>query len=175
MTDYLPFSAVRQMPEFTDYYQAAKRFCSFLEENNCLTTVDFLICTRAQLLHLYTVALAMPWVDLQSNEDFEEKLSVDAFQKVLQGVAEQLGEVRYYWHVLDPVNDFDAAPVCGDVLDDLCDIYKDLKYSLMIFGLGKQACEENALWQLKSDFDAHWSRHCINALSAIHFYLEQFK
>lgn len=175
MSNYLPFSAVRQTPEFTDYYQAARRFCSFLEEKKDLTTVDFLIVTRAYLLRLYTAALAMPWVDLQSNEEFEEKLSADDFQKVIQSVAERLGEARYYWHVFDPVNDFNASPVCGDLLDDVGDIYKDLKYSLMIFGLGKQACEENALWQLKSDFDAHWSRHCINALSAIHFYLEQFK
>lgn len=175
MSRYLPFDEVLQTPAFTGYYQAATNFCIFLENNSCLNTVDFLIATRAHLLQLYVTALAMPWIDLQSNEEFEEKLSADAFQAVLHGVAEQLNEARYYWHVFNPVNDLDTVPVCGDLLDDVGDIYKDLKYSLMIFSLGKDGCEENALWQLKYDFNAHWSRHCVSALSAIHFFLKKLQ
>jgi len=173
--DYLPFEEVRQTSEFAEYHRAAEAFCEFLEGNSKLATADFLAMVRSHLLRLYTAALAMPWMDLQSNEEFEERLSADAFQAVLHSVAEQLGAARYYWHVFNPVNDRDTEPVCSDLLDDVGDIYKDLKYSLMILGLGKGECEENALWQLKFDFDAHWSRHCVNALSAIHFYLANFK
>jgi hypothetical protein len=172
---YLFAGEARQTLEFTEYYEAAAKFCLFLEGNSCADTADFLTSMRTHLLRLYVAALAMPWVDLQSNAEFEEQLSADAFHAVLHGVAEQLGKARYYWHVFDPVSDLDTVPVCGDLLDDAGDIYKDLKYSLMIFNLDKEECEEIALWQLKSDFDAHWNRHCINALSAIHFYLKQLK
>lgn len=173
--DYLSFEEVRQTSEFAEYYRAAEDFCGFLEGKDKLVTADFLVMVRSHLLRLYTAALAMPWMDLQSNEEFDEKLSADAFQAVLHSVAEQLDMARYYWHVFDPINNFDTEPVCGDLLDDIGDIYKDLKYSLMIFGLGKEDCEEIALWELKYTFDAHWNRHCVNALSAIHFYLKRFK
>ena len=173
--DNPPLEEVRQSAEFAEYHRAAEAFCEFLEGNFKLAPADFLTTIRTHLLRLYPAALAMPWVDLQSNEEFEEKLSADAFQAVLHSIAEQLGEARYYWHVFDPVNDLDTTPVCGDLLDDVGDIYKDLKYALMIFNLGKGECQENALWEMKFDFDAHWNRHCINALSAIHFYLEHFQ
>lgn len=173
MRRYLPFSTVRQSPEFLSYYQAAERFCFFLEQDSCLATTDFLVAVRSQLLQLYADASAMPWLDLQSNKEYEEKLSVVAYQTLLSTVARQLGEARYYWHMFDPTDSDDTAPVCGDLLDDLGDIYKDLKYSLVVYHLGEVDCEENALWQLKFDFDAHWDAHCINALSAIHFYLKK--
>lgn len=175
MRDYIASTEARQTLEFAEYYQAATNFCGFVEEIKCADTLAFLTTTRLHLLRLYMAALAMPWVDLQSNEEFDEKLSAETLQAVLHSIAEQLGEARYYWHVFDPVNDLDTTPVCGDLLDDVVDIYKDLKYSLMIFDLGKGECEENALWQLKFDFDAHWSMHCVNALSAIHFYLKRFR
>ena len=175
MCRYLSFDEARQTVAFAEYYQAAVSFCGFIEKNGSSDTVDFLTTVRTHLLRLYATALTMPWTDLQSNEEFEEKLSVDDFQTILHGVAKQLGEARYYWHVFDPVNDLDTAPVCGDLLDDIGDIYKDLRHSLMIFGLGRGDCEEVALWDLKFDFDAHWSRHCVNALSAIHFFLKKIE
>lgn len=175
MYTYLPFAEAKQASEFTEYYEAAGHFCLFLEESKGLSASGFLNKIRLHLLRLYAAALAMPAVELQSNKEYEDKLSADAFQAVLSRTAEQLGSARYYWHVFDPINDLDINPVCGDLLDDLGDIYKDLKYSLMIFNLGKEDCEEIALWDLKYDFDAHWSQHCINALSAIHFYLEHFQ
>ena len=175
MRRYLSFAEARQTLAFAEYYQAAVSFCGFIENNGSSDTIDFLITVRTCLLRLYATALAMPWIELQSNEEFEEKLSADAFQAILHGVAEQLGEARYYWHVFDPAKDLDTVPVCGDLLDDIGDIYKDLRYSLMIFGLGRANCEEVALWDLKFDFDAHWSNHCINALSAIHFFLKKIE
>lgn len=175
MSDYPPFEEVRQTPEFAKYYEAASHFCIFLEESKGLTTTGFLDKARAHLLRLYAAALAMPWINLESDKEYEEKLSADDFQTILITVAEQLDSARYYWHVFDPTNDLDTTPVCGDLLDDIGDIYKDLKYSLMIFNLGKEDCEEIALWDLKFNFDAHWSQHCVNALYAIHFYLKKFQ
>ena len=175
MCNYLVFEEVRQTPEFAKYYEAANHFCVFLEESQHLATIRFLELIRTHLLRLYATALDMPWVDLQSNKEYDEKLSADALQIVLSTVAEQLDSARYYWHMFDPTNDLDTTPVCGDLLDDVSDIYKDLKYSLMIFDLGKEDCEENALWSLKFDFDAHWGEHCVNALYAIHFYSNKLR
>ncbi|MDJ0363655.1 DUF5063 domain-containing protein [Hymenobacter sp. H14-R3] len=173
MDNYLPFEEVRQAPEFAAYYEAAGHFCLFLEESNGLTTSGFLNKARLHLLRLYAAALAMPAVDLQSNKEYEDKVSVDAFRAVLSSVAEQLDSARYYWHVFDPTDDLDTTPKCGDLLNDLGDIYKDLKNRLMLFSLDKEDCEEIARWNLKFDFDAHWGAHCINALSAMHFYLKK--
>lgn len=158
--------------EFTDFYKTAVDFCSFIENYHSKDKVEFLKATRIFLLKLYDKALRLPWVDLQSNIEYDDKLDSDKFEYTLSFISKRLDDARYYWHVFDPTNEKDTEAVCGDLVDDLGDIYKDLKYSIMTFNLDKQDCQENALWQFKFDFDKHWDDHCVNALSAIHFYLQ---
>jgi hypothetical protein len=164
-----------QTPMFAAYHQTAAAFCGFIEQTEPCRPIDFLLATRPHLIRLYDTASALPWVDLQSDKDYDEKLAANAFQTIYSSIAEQLGDARYYWHVFDPLDDSDTTPVCGDLLDDLGDIYKDLKYALLVFHLDQEDCQENALWQFKFDFDAHWDRHCVNALSAIHFHLKRLQ
>jgi len=158
--------------EFSDFYKIAVDFCDFIEKYKSKSNLDFLKNTRHHLLQLYNKALTLPWVDLQTNLEYGEKLDSDLFDKTVSFITERLGEKRYYWYVFDPTNENDLEPVYGDLVDDLQDIYQDIKFSLLTFNLDKLDCKENALWQFKFDFERHWDDHCINALSAIHFFLQ---
>jgi hypothetical protein len=89
-------------------------------------------------------------------------------ENILNSLADRLNN-RFYWHVFDPAKEDDIEPVCGDLLDDLGDIYKDLKNSLLLFDKGSPAEIESAVWTLKWSFDSHWGRHCINSIYAIHY------
>ena len=172
MDTNLTVEQIIKTKEFSDFYQSALDFCEFIENYKTKSKVDFLESIRQNLLCLYLAGLKLQWVDLQSNVDFDEKIDDEVFKNVLKSIDDRLQDARYYWHVFDPTNVEDKEPVCGDLVDDLGDIYKDLKYSIMIYNLDKPDCKENALWQFKFDFDKHWDDHCINALSTIHYYLE---
>lgn len=145
--------------EFSDFYQEAFEFCIFLENDSKISIVDFLGQTRKKLLSLYDKALRLQWVDLQSNVEYDDKLNKQKFENTLNSLVNRLDNKRYYWHVFVPMNQDDMEPVCGDLLDDIGDICKDLKFSIMTFNLNKIDCKENALWQFK--FDKHWGDHCI--------------
>jgi hypothetical protein len=161
-----------QTREFSNFYKEANDFCDFIENYQSKTNIDFLQAIRQHLIKLYDTALKLQWIDLQSNVDFGEKLDDKEFAKIVSSIASRLEDSRYYWHVYDPTNNTDTKSVCGDLVDDLSDIYKDLKYAILIFNLDKADCKENALWEFKFDFDKHWDNHCINALNSIHFYLQ---
>ncbi len=158
--------------EFNNFYKTVIEFCDFIENYSAADKMEFLEIAKDYLLRLYSNASKLQWVDLQSNSEYAENIDDKIYNKALLFIADRLRDSRYYWHVFDPTNSEEKEPVCGDLVDDLGDIYKDLKYSIMIFNLNKQDCKENALWQFKFDFDKHWDNHCINALSAIHFYLQ---
>ncbi len=36
----------------------------------------------------------------------------------------------------------------------------------------KPDCKSLSLWKFKFDFDCHWGDHCINALAAVHYFLQ---
>ncbi len=158
--------------EFKDFYKTAVEFCNFIENQTCKNNIEFLKEVRMCLLKLYYEAIKLKWVDLQSNIEYDDKLNGDEIEKTLLFISDRLGDARYYWHVFDPTNENNTESLCGDLVDDLGDIYQNLKFSLMILNLNKQNCQENALWQFKFDFDNHWDDHCINALNAIHFYIQ---
>jgi len=172
MEHHFKTEEILKTKEFTDFYKIAVDFCDFIENHPGKDKTEFLKATRLYLLKLYDNALKLQWVDLQSNIEYDDKLDSDKFDRTLLFISSRLGDARYYWHVFNPTNEKNTEPVCGDLVGDLGDIYQDLKFSLMTFNLNKLDCQENALWQFKFDFEKHWDDHCINALSAIHFYLQ---
>lgn len=172
MDKRLSIEQIIKTNEFSDFYQSALEFCNFIENYKAKSKVDFLKRIRYNLLCLYSAGLKLQWIDLKTNADFDEKIDDEVFKNVLKSIEDRLQDVRYYWHVFDPTTFEDKESVCGDLVDDLGDIYKDLKYSIMIYNLDRPDCQENALWQFKFDFDKHWDDHCINALATIHYYLK---
>lgn len=158
--------------EFSDFYQEALAFCEFLEQEPVESANDFLKQNQKKLLNLYDKALKIQWVDLQSNIINDNILDNKELKSVINSITIRLDDKRYYWHVFDPTNQDDKEPVCGDLVDDLRDIYKDLKFSITTFNRDEENCKASALWQFKFDFESHWGDHCINALSAIHFFIK---
>jgi hypothetical protein len=154
--------------ETKDFLVTARSYCSFIETTDT-TGQEFLKGLQALLLPLYQQATTLAWTTLDHEKEFNEKLSKEEFEKIVNSISEKIGENRYYWEVFDPTNDKATEATCGDLVDDICDIYKDLKYGLMIFDLGTSASQEDAVWNFKFGFEKHWGRHAICALKTIHF------
>ena len=66
---------------------------------------------------------------------------------------------------------FDASivpseePVTGDVIDDLADIYKDLKFGLWYLSKGSEV-DDVFLWRF--NLGVHWARHAMGAMYALY-------
>jgi hypothetical protein len=64
--------------------------------------------------------------------------------------------------VLDPF-EFEE-PVCGDLRDDLQDIYDDLRTGIREYEAGRK---NNAIWDWKFGVDNHWGQHAVDAIRAL--------
>lgn len=161
--------------QFSDFVNAAKNYCNFIETEGSLTETEFLRVTEAHLVTLYSLARQLPSVHLQVGKDFESDIDDKQMKALLSFIGERV-PFSYYWVVLNPVDMNKLAETgTGDLIDDLGDIYKDLKRALVFFYTDDIAAKENAIWKFKFDFDYHWGEHCIEALSAIHHYLTENK
>lgn len=158
--------------EFDKFYHSAQGFTAFVEEEFTIHSNDYLKQLQDKLLVLYETAMNVPWIDLKSYEDDERRINNSYFEKILVSIAENLQDKRHYWDISNPTS-FDCKHelVAKNLVEDVGNIFKNIKYSLNIFNSGKPNCEEVALWQFKFDFEYHWGSNCINAIRAIHFYL----
>jgi len=147
-------------------------FCDFIETFEPETEMIFLVQLQKNLLTLYQAGLNLGWIDLESDVDYEEELNKDELEKTFHFTAQRL-PIQYYWEIFDPHDKTDNQAVCGDLLDDIIDIYKDIKSVLLILHIGTEDSIGEAIWQFKFYFQAHWGDHCINALRAIHHYLQK--
>jgi len=60
----------------------------------------------------------------------------------------------------------------GSLLDDLSDIWWDLKPGLYALDNGSEEQAADVFWDWKESFRTHWGRHAIDALRALHAHLE---
>lgn len=157
--------------ELSNFLNAAREFCNFMETEKRLTEMEFLQVTQGHLVTLYSFGRHLPSIHLQVDKDFESGIDDNVMKPLLKSIAARV-PFSYYWVVLNPVDTNNSADTgIGDLIDDLGDIYKDLKRGIMIFDIDDMAAKQNAIWKFKFDFDFHWNEHCIEALSAIHHYL----
>jgi len=156
---------------FTDFLKSVRDFCDFIENDKTENYASFLRLAQTHLQTLYFGGQKLQFVDLDNDVDFDDIMAKPELENVLKILADKLSN-RYYWVVFDPTKEDDIEPVCGDLLDDLGDIYKDLKNSLLLFDKGTPEEIESAVWTFKWSFDNHWGDHCINATYALHYFIQ---
>jgi hypothetical protein len=149
-------------PEVDQFAEVAHRYCSWVE-NEARDSID-LIMARRLLAELQLAALGLP--ELGSG-DYQKihKPAPELKQRVLQRVSAV--PFKHYWNTFDPLKE-NEEPVCGDLSDDLADIWLDLWEGLYLFAAGHKL-EANFHWRVL--YDSHWGQHVLEAQRAIYAFL----
>lgn len=159
---------MKELPEF-DFDNAIvvfKRFCNFFEAYPLEDERSFFHELRKYLLEIYSIGLQLPpSVDLSDIKYAE--ISLEDIKPRLMAM-DGLISHRFYWEVFDPYDDNDTNAVCGDIIDDIGDIYKDIKNATLIYDTELEGHKQDALWKLEFGFKHHWGDHCVDALRACH-------
>lgn len=168
-------------PATADFLISARQFVALLE-SGVGGKAEFFKKSHAALVDLYAAGHKLEEITLKySNADseFDENKLFD--NKPAFNILD-LGEEAWYWEVFDPTymekdgkpgqgwEITDREPSQGWIVDDLTDIYRDLKIGLnKIERITTDEAVEDAMWQLKWSFIHHWGNHCINALRYLHY------
>jgi hypothetical protein len=156
-----------------DFMDSARLFCDFIENLTIVDQWDFLKTIQLHLLKIYQKADGIKKADIGSDLSLSSMLSNEQFEKIVEIAKNKLGNYRYYWINYDPINDAETEPVCGDLLDDVGDIYKDLKRSQLLYNSDLDNAKLIAIWHAKFNFENHWGQHCINAIYVCHYFLRK--
>jgi len=151
-----------------------RQYCLFIETAAGKTGYAFLNPLRQHLLRLYECSLQFPdEIVFTATETGSPEPDAGYLQQLGQSLVNSLLDSRFYVHIFDPSIETDGEAVTGDLLDDALDIYKDLKHTLLLWDAGTVAAQANAAFNLHFQFIHHWGDHCMNALYAIHYFLQK--
>ena len=157
--------------ELSDFLDAARSYCSFIETNKTENPKEFLLSVQQYLLSLYSNVTKLPIIDSKYDSinqfDFYDTENKDIISLINDRI-----DYPYYWHNFDPTDEDEMENVGGDLVDDLENIYNDIKRALLLFDSDTIEAKGNAIWQFKFDFDQHWGNHCADSLYAIHYFIK---
>lgn len=127
--------------------------------------MEFLARVAASLSELYSAALAIPAVELETSGIGPEPRSHEAWKALYDSLGEKLGPLNLYWEVFDST--VQEESIAGTLADDISDIYFDLK-EILQFARRPEATDVDVAWQVRFKFFANWGQHLTGALKAIH-------
>ena len=153
---------------FENYLSLARKYCDSYESASIGDQRHFLSHIQGLLLEIYSQGRLLPETNA-SERDFDSLF--ERVDKAVQGMIAEKVPFSYYWQVLEPFS-IDESPLeLGDLLDDLGDIYIDLKRAILLYDLKLDGAKQEAYWKFKFDFDYHLADHLMDAMKAIHDYM----
>lgn len=152
---------------------AARQLCALLERPSGDRAAAVRALHRA-LAALYAAAATMEEggeaygdVDL----DVAYALTDERLRAVQTGLVQTFGARRYYWLRHDPVfpQGEPGEMVCGDLVDDFLDIFRDVAPALAAWESGADRLDDIAFEWCGAPFRTHWGVHASMALHALHW------
>ncbi len=134
------------------FYNSAAEFCKYLNET--VITTDETKRLLEKLMLLYLDALHLPDVEPDSVESGTD-IAIQAINPRIEIPCD-------YRDVFDPYTDHDV--ISCSLYDDLTDICKDLLKGISEYDVGHI---NNAVFEWKLLFKAHWGEHAMGAVRAL--------
>lgn len=168
-------------PHLIGFAAVAEEFCDLLENGSKLEAGIFIKTLHCVLPKLYLKALQLPHTNLlfddsiednvsdtvlenTTTQDFDRELD-ENFRQVISMLSEHTKGFAYYFHMFDAYDPQTNKPVQGWLVDDISDLYLDIRSGLRKWKRGESG---EALWEWRFYFEIHWGDHALHALQALH-------
>jgi hypothetical protein len=153
---------------FENYLSIARKYCDSYESELEGDQRQFLSQIQGLLLELYSHGRLLPETNSSALE-FDSLLERNDHQ--IQSMIAHKVPFSGYWQALEPFSVDESELGLDDLLDDLGDIYLDLKRAILLYNSNLEGARQEAYWKLKFDFNFHLADHSMNAMKAIHDYI----
>ena len=141
------------MQQIDTFYAKATAFCNFLAETTIAeSSAESLLVF---IMELYVAGVQLP--DMQPDTGDPVKnvtyLHINADKNLF----------HYYWEIFDPWEE--SSPVCGNLIDDLEEIARNLMNGIKEYESGKFG---NAVFTWKFGLNSMWGKNATDAIRALH-------
>ncbi len=151
-----------------DFVKIALEFCGWVENVRQNDKETFIDQGVKILPMLYLKVSFVPPVEEDYNSDLEQGVVEEMYAKVLNGVADLLGDDDLYLETFHPDMQYSDAPIAVTISEDLADIYQDLGNFIFVFKNGQKETMNDSLAACMESFKEYWGQKLVNALRALH-------
>jgi hypothetical protein len=141
-----------------DFAEVAAAYCALLDHRPSANDPALVLAECLARLHL--VALRLP--DVADDDGPEPGPSP---KPLFMANWTEILPIDGYWDIFDPLSVEPEPPVLNSLVDDLGDIYGDLKSGLELYDGGFPLA---AAWHWRFGYLSHWGEHLVGAQRALY-------
>jgi len=154
-----------------EFTTVANEVCKFIENPTSLEVASLLGTLQKVLPFLYMKATLLPQTELLFDDGNEKFVTEEEWQAIRNRLLAIIGKYDSYVELMDEETETDEAKV-SSISENLADIYQDLKDYSSLFQIGAEQIMNDALWEIKYNFQRYWGIKVLSTMSTIHRLLE---
>ncbi len=154
--------------EVITFVKLAATYCGLVEQGAPGNRKEWFEALRDVLAGLYVQALRLPMVEAVSPEGNQKFVTETEYDHVLQTVRKKAGQWDEYPEVYDPAEPIEELDITARISEDCADIYQDLKDFITLYHVGNYEVMNDALWEVRENFDRLWGQKLLNVLRTLH-------
>lgn len=150
-----------------EFTTVANELCKFLEAPTT-TEVEPLLSTLQKVLpFLYMKAALLPDTELLFDDGNEKFVTEENWIEVREKLQTIIGRHDTYPETVTDLGQTDELRIAS-ISENIADIYQDIKDYCMLFQVGAAEIMNDALWEVKNNFQLYWGVKVLSTLTAIH-------
>ncbi|MEA1896871.1 MAG: DUF5063 domain-containing protein, partial [Bacteroidota bacterium] len=154
--------------EVIDFVKSANAFCELVYSFGDLKRSKVLLELQEVLPHLYLYALALPKMEPFYEDGNEKFVTEEEYDNLKALLADKFAYLNDYPEISGTESPDSGAPIVSCLSEDICDIYQDLKDFISLYRMGSNEIMNDAIWEIKLNFERYWGQTLVNALRYIH-------
>lgn len=154
---------------------AIEIYCNIIETAEKNEPRALIPIIHRSLLDLYNVFIDLPDIELKSDTHFDHRITENEYIQIRKKLYGVIGKYDVYYQTFDPIypdsflkSSSPEGVSQGSMVDDLSDIYRDLKNTILVYRLGTPEAQEISLVELQISF-LHWGNHLMDVLRPLHY------
>lgn len=149
-----------------EFVTVANEFCALLEKAHDFSKEDFVKRSQKLLPLLYFKAAVLPAPEESTDEPYEKFVTEADWHYTEQRIIQKLGETELFITMTNPTNPHETEEV--SLSECYADIYQDLKDFTMLYQVGSEGAVNEAMWELKENFEQVWGPRLLALLKELH-------
>ncbi|MCR4614048.1 MAG: DUF5063 domain-containing protein [Bacteroidaceae bacterium] len=151
-----------------EFVTVAVQFCAYLEEAEQKQPREFVDTMLRLLPLLYLKGTLLPAFDMDEETELQDFVTEENYDIVRSNVAMLMGEHDDYLDVFMEDMKYSDTPILTTVSENLADIYQDLKNFALNYRQEVETVMQEALAEVKENFEHYWGQRCVNVMRALH-------
>ena len=154
--------------EVIEFVRLASAYCEWLENSLMQKRKPWFEKLRKIMSGIYNQALKLPVVEAIYQEENQKFVTEEDYNNIRLMIRKKAGQWDEYPEVFNPEEPIEELDITAHISEDCADIYQELKDFITLYHIGNNEIMNDALWEVRENFDRLWGQKLLNVLRVIH-------